>query len=174
MTFAEQPLVSCLMPTYNRRFFIPWAITYFLRQDYSDKELIIIDDGEDCIRDLVPVDRPCVRYYRLDAKISLGAKLNMEALSAKNAKTAAETQRALAAAEQAQATAAEKRAKVTTEAARAGHLASAAHLDAAEFVRDSLFEAHKVFQPFLGPQGGGQPGQPPQPQPMAQPQQPHF
>ncbi|MES1249506.1 MAG: glycosyltransferase family 2 protein, partial [Chitinophaga rupis] len=76
MTVAEQPLVSCLMPTYNRRWFIPRAIAYFLRQDYSNKELIIIDDGEDCIRDLVPVDKPGIRYYRLDTKINLGAKLN--------------------------------------------------------------------------------------------------
>jgi hypothetical protein len=80
----------------------------------------------------------------------------MEAAAGRNAKTAAETQKTLASAEQALATAAEKRAKVTTEAARAGHLASAAHLDAAEFVRDSLMEAHKVFQPFLNPQQGGQ------------------
>ena len=91
------------------------------------------------------------------------AKLNMQGMVAKNAKTAADTQRTLALAEQATATAAEKRAKVTTEAARAGHLARASHLDAAEFVRDSLLEAHKVMQPFLdGQQGQG--GQQPQPQ----------
>jgi len=35
------------MPTYNRRAFIPHAIRYFLRQDYENKELIIIDDGSD-------------------------------------------------------------------------------------------------------------------------------
>jgi hypothetical protein len=87
-------------------------------------------------------------------------RLAMETAAGRNAKTAAETQKTLASAEQALATAAEKRAKVTTEAARAGHLASASHLDAAEFVRDSLFEAHKVFQPFLNPQQGGQ-GAPP-------------
>jgi predicted O-methyltransferase YrrM len=64
------------MPTYNRREFIPNAIRYFLRQDYDNKELIIIDDGTDMIMDLVP-DSPLIRYFRLDQKITLGAKLNM-------------------------------------------------------------------------------------------------
>lgn len=68
-------------------------------------------------------------------------------------KAAAETQKTLAQAEQAQATAQEKRAKTTTEAARAGHLAHASNLDAAEFARDTYFEAHKLFQSFMPQQG---------------------
>lgn len=72
----ELPLVSCIMPTYNRRKFIPYAIEYFLRQDYCNKELIIIDDGADVVEDLVPGHEQ-IRYYRLDKKITLGAKLNL-------------------------------------------------------------------------------------------------
>ncbi len=72
----DQPLVSCIMPTYNRRPFVPHAIRYFQRQEYENKELIIIDDGSDSIEDLLPTD-PRIRYFRLDEKISLGAKLNM-------------------------------------------------------------------------------------------------
>ncbi len=79
-------------------------------------------------------------------------RLSLEGLAAKNAKTSAEVQRTLAQVEREAATASEKRAKVTTEAARAGHLAHASHLDAAEFVRDSILEAHRVMQPFLNPQ----------------------
>lgn len=70
------PMISCIMPTYNRRQFVPHAIEYFLRQDYPQKELIIIDDGSDCIKDIIP-DNPVISYYRLDKKISLGAKLNL-------------------------------------------------------------------------------------------------
>ncbi|MGN6532847.1 MAG: glycosyltransferase [Ginsengibacter sp.] len=69
-------MISCIMPTYNRRQFVPNAIRYFLRQDYENKELIIIDDGEDVIKDLVPLHAD-IRYFRLDNKISLGAKLNI-------------------------------------------------------------------------------------------------
>lgn len=78
----EMPLVSCIMPTYNRREFIPHAIHYFLRQDYPNKELIIIDDGTDNIKDLVP-DIENIRYYSLDDKITLGAKLNIACSYAK-------------------------------------------------------------------------------------------
>ena len=70
------------MPTYNRRAFLPHAIRYFLQQDYSQKELIIIDDGTDNISDLVPVN-DCIRYYRLDKKITLGAKMNLACTYAK-------------------------------------------------------------------------------------------
>jgi glycosyltransferase involved in cell wall biosynthesis len=42
----KQRLVSCIMPTFNRRAFVPQAIRYFLRQDFEHKELIIVDDGD--------------------------------------------------------------------------------------------------------------------------------
>ncbi|MGA1875564.1 MAG: class I SAM-dependent methyltransferase [bacterium] len=73
---TTKPLVSCIMPTYNRRGFIPHAIQYFLRQDYNPKELVIIDDGTDTISDLVPHNKH-IRYFRLNQKMTLGAKLNM-------------------------------------------------------------------------------------------------
>jgi hypothetical protein len=73
---SERPLVSCLLPTYNRRAFIAQAIAYFQRQDYVPKELIILDDGTDDIGDLVPDDAR-LRYFRLPEKITLGAKLNL-------------------------------------------------------------------------------------------------
>lgn len=72
----NEPLVSCIMPTYNRRAFVGQAIAYFLRQEYVNKELIIVDDGTDTISDLVPVDE-CIRYIRLREKKSVGAKRNL-------------------------------------------------------------------------------------------------
>ena len=76
MSAAHLPLVSCVMPTYNRRAFVPQAISYFLRQDYPNKELIVIDDGQESVEDLVP-QTDQIRYVRLPQKITLGAKLNM-------------------------------------------------------------------------------------------------
>jgi hypothetical protein len=78
VTFDEDdpPLISCILPTYNRRRFLPHAIRYFLRQDYPNRELLVVDDGPDAVGDLVPAD-PRIRYVRLPQKITLGAKLNL-------------------------------------------------------------------------------------------------
>ena len=70
------PLVSCIMPTNNRRSFIPQSIAYFNRQDYANKELIILDDGSDQIRDLVP-NNPRIRYFWIDQKLTVGHKRNL-------------------------------------------------------------------------------------------------
>ena len=40
------------MPTANRRAFVPQALAYFMRQDYPHRELIIVDDGPNDVRDL--------------------------------------------------------------------------------------------------------------------------
>jgi glycosyltransferase involved in cell wall biosynthesis len=69
-------LVSCIMPTRNRRRFVGQAIWYFLRQDYEPRELLILDDGDDPVDDLVPSD-PRISYRRLDGRRSLGAKRNL-------------------------------------------------------------------------------------------------
>jgi hypothetical protein len=70
------PLVSCIMPTYDRRPFVPQAIAFFLRQDYPNRELIILDDGTDPIGDLVPADKR-IRYLRLPQRLSIGSKRNL-------------------------------------------------------------------------------------------------
>jgi len=71
----SMPLVSCIMPTANRRHFVPQAIEYFLRQDYPEKELVILDDGEDSVADLVP-DDPHIRYFHEKLRRNIGAKRN--------------------------------------------------------------------------------------------------
>ncbi len=73
---AASPLVSCIMPTCDRRQFVPQAIAYFLRQDYLNRELIVVDDGADSVADLMPAD-PRVRYIRLPRKHVLGDKRNI-------------------------------------------------------------------------------------------------
>lgn len=70
------PLVSCLMPTRNRRLFLPQAIAYFQRQDYPNRELVILDDGEDSVADLIPPDER-IQYLRLERPLRLGEKRNL-------------------------------------------------------------------------------------------------
>jgi hypothetical protein len=71
----DLPLVSCIMPTADRRPFVPRAVRQFLAQDYPNKELVILDDGADGVADLVP-DDPRVRYLRHAGRMPLGTKRN--------------------------------------------------------------------------------------------------
>lgn len=68
--------VTCIMPTANRRRFVPLAIRYFLAQDYADRELVILDDGDDEVSDLIPA-HPQLRYIRHQARQPVGAKRNL-------------------------------------------------------------------------------------------------
>jgi O-antigen biosynthesis protein len=69
------PLVSCVMPTANRRAMVRRAIAYFERQDHPARELVILDDGEDRVADLVPAD-PRIRYLTSERTMGLGDKRN--------------------------------------------------------------------------------------------------
>ena len=71
----ESPLVSCIMPTANRQKFIPFAIHYFLYQDYPNAELIIIDDGIESAKSLIP-DHPRIRYFYSEPLGTIGVKRN--------------------------------------------------------------------------------------------------
>jgi O-antigen biosynthesis protein len=71
----DWPMVSCIMPTCNRRAFLPSALACFAAQDYPHLELVVVDDGTDPIGDLLPAD-PRIRYFRLDSKLNTGAKRN--------------------------------------------------------------------------------------------------
>jgi predicted O-methyltransferase YrrM len=70
------PLVSCIMPTANRRVFAPQAIHYFQRQDYPNRELLILDDGAQQLADLIPPDSQ-IRYVPLERKSTMGTKHNL-------------------------------------------------------------------------------------------------
>lgn len=72
----DWPLVSCIMPTYDRRAFVPLALEQFRRQDYPNKELIVVDDGPDAVGDLVEGE-PHVRYLRLTMRATIGGKRNL-------------------------------------------------------------------------------------------------
>ncbi|MBN9509429.1 MAG: glycosyltransferase [Alphaproteobacteria bacterium] len=78
----DMPLVSCIMPTANRRRFLPTAIGLFLAQDYPNKELIILDDGDDAVGDLIPC-APGLRYIRAPVRQTLGAKRNAACAAAR-------------------------------------------------------------------------------------------
>jgi len=77
----ELPLVSCIMPTANRHQFIPYAIDNFLHQDYPNLELVILDDGNQSVKSLIPTN-PKIRYYYHYIPQSIGTKRNVCCASA--------------------------------------------------------------------------------------------
>jgi hypothetical protein len=76
VTHTRTPLVSCIMPTANRRQFVPQAVQYFLRQDYPNCELVVVDDGADPIADVLPSSAR-IRYIRLVRRQTVGSKRNL-------------------------------------------------------------------------------------------------
>jgi len=74
------PYVSVICVTYNRRPFFPSFFECMRAQTYPKKrfEVIIVDDGTDCVRDAVDTygHGLTVRYHRIEEKMTLGAKRN--------------------------------------------------------------------------------------------------
>jgi hypothetical protein len=48
------PGVTCIMPTADRRAFVPAAIAGFLAQTFEQAELLVLDNGRESVADLVP------------------------------------------------------------------------------------------------------------------------
>lgn len=71
-----KPLVSMVMPTFNRSKYVPMAIRCFTQQEYPHVELIIVDDGNETI--CIPADGR-IRYIKLDKRETTGTKRNIGA-----------------------------------------------------------------------------------------------
>ncbi len=72
---AEEPLVSVIIPTYNRACLLPRAVHSVLSQDYENLELIIVDDGstDETPELIAQVADPRVRYIRFAENRGIGA-----------------------------------------------------------------------------------------------------
>lgn len=73
---AADSLVSCIMPTRNRRPFFERALRCFDRQTWPARELVVIDDGDEPVRDLCEA-LPATRYVRLETPTPTGVKRNL-------------------------------------------------------------------------------------------------
>ncbi len=82
LEIVRPPLVSCIVPTRDRRAFVALALRHFERQDYPARELVIVDDGDDPVGDLVH-GLPNVRYVRLTGKSTIGEKRNLACVEAR-------------------------------------------------------------------------------------------
>lgn len=77
-TAPDKPLVSIVMPTYNRAHVLPYAIQSVLNQTYTELELIIVDDNSaDNTRDVVDSFRDeRIRYIKNEPNLKLPRALN--------------------------------------------------------------------------------------------------
>ncbi|MFA8299959.1 MAG: glycosyltransferase [Hyphomicrobiales bacterium] len=73
---TDTPKVSCIMPTANRKEFVKRSICFFENQSYLNKELIIIDDGKDSTKDIIPCQNKSIRYINLHKRRNVGEKRN--------------------------------------------------------------------------------------------------
>ena len=79
------PAVSVLMPTYQQAVYLPRALTSLFGQEFTDWELVVVDDGS---RDmtagiLAGLDDPRVRVIRNERNEGLGAALNRATAAAR-------------------------------------------------------------------------------------------
>jgi glycosyltransferase involved in cell wall biosynthesis len=79
---ATVPLVSCIMPTADRRALIAIALAGWTAQDYPHRELIVVDDGTAPVGDLVE-QVAGARYLRLPSRTSIGEKRNLACQAAR-------------------------------------------------------------------------------------------
>ena len=70
--------VSVVLPTYNRRDFLPIIIHLYQTQTYPKnlRELVILDDSPTSNEDIIPKDDKSIRYIYQTEKITLGEKRN--------------------------------------------------------------------------------------------------
>lgn len=79
------PLISVVLTTKDRPRFLSLALAYYRYQTYSQKELIVIDDGEVSPADPRAVKAAGGRLVRVGSGTPLGAKLNVGIENAKGA-----------------------------------------------------------------------------------------
>jgi len=68
--------VSVVLTTRDRPHLLPVALACFRHQTYADRELVVVDDGEDPPADVSSLPSDVVRVVRVPSGTPLGVKLN--------------------------------------------------------------------------------------------------
>jgi glycosyltransferase involved in cell wall biosynthesis len=67
---ADMPMVSVILPTYNRAWLLPRSLGSVLDQTYSDLEILVVDDGsdDDTAAIVQGISDARLRYIRLETR----------------------------------------------------------------------------------------------------------
>lgn len=87
MINTHEPLVSVIIPTFNRAAILQRAISSVLSQDYSNIELIVVDDAstDNTIRILTNIDDSRLRVIRLETNKGVAGATNTGIQAARGA-----------------------------------------------------------------------------------------
>ena len=73
------PLISVMIPTYNREKYIKQAIESVIEQDYRPLEIIVVDDGstDETEKIIMKYDSSIVKYYKKSIRMDVASARNM-------------------------------------------------------------------------------------------------
>jgi glycosyltransferase involved in cell wall biosynthesis len=74
---GERPLVSVVLTTRDRPEFLATALRCFAHQTYLNRELIVVDDGDEHPADQAAIERLGGKLVRATLGTTIGAKLNL-------------------------------------------------------------------------------------------------
>jgi len=74
----SDPLVSILMPTHNRKWLLPRAISSVLSQSYRNTEIILVNDAGEDVQDIVDkFNDPRIKYFQNEKNLDLAGTRNV-------------------------------------------------------------------------------------------------
>lgn len=75
---SETPLVSVLIPTYNRKWLLPRTLDSVLSQSYKNLEIILVNDAGEDVQDVVnQFNDPRIKYYQNEKNKDLAGTRNV-------------------------------------------------------------------------------------------------
>jgi len=74
----EEPLISVLVPTYNRKWLLPRTLQSILTQYYKNIEVILVNDAGEDVQDIVDkFDDPRIKYFQNEKNLGLAGTRNV-------------------------------------------------------------------------------------------------
>lgn len=75
---SQDPLVSVIVPTYNRKWLLPRTIDSILKQSYENLEIVLVNDAGENVQDIVDkFNDPRIKYFQNETNLDLAGTRNV-------------------------------------------------------------------------------------------------
>lgn len=75
---SDEPLISVLVPTYNRKWLLPRTLESILTQSYKNIEVVLVNDaGQDVLDIVAKFNDPRIKHYRNEKNLGLAGTRNV-------------------------------------------------------------------------------------------------